>query len=512
MNIIKNNKLVSFVFIYWIGLFACLIYLFLGHVLCVDDIYYHFFADGRITMAREYYYGSWVMPVQNFFMYYLPYKLGVNIQDWAQYFGALFEAGVVFIFIKYFSKFFEFARISKKLNLLLTTISFMGFFFLLNLLKFKDILIYSGFFRFVLPSCLLVVWCYYLYKIFKSKLNGSILLFYAFSVLTASSSEMIGVMCVIILLTLLIYSFVNKLECRKNFIIIFILLFLGLSLLLVTKGFQEHFVDKLQNRMFSFDVLFSNIIPFLKACIKQLFSVNGLLLISFFVWMYLNKKESTAKDEMIFALSLAFAVILFSLSLVFLGKTHYSGGYWIIHDDIYTVFYSLYVVIMAVLSINILKDSSIKFMNILFVILIPLFLISVIHLKVAIWNIKDISYLRDKMMLHYMAKNEKVVLPHALFANSFYTLISHVYVNLDAFLHFYLRDFSPSDIKFLDDYSEAMYINYYPFVYKYKYMGRKMPIEFVEGPEAMEYFAEQGGSWSEIKKHNYLFSDLEIKP
>lgn len=497
--------------IYWLGIFTLLIYLFLGNVLSVDDMYYNFLADAKITMQREYFYGTWVMPVQNFLLYYLPYKSGVNLQDWAQYFGAFIQAVCFFVLIKYFSKFFELSKVSQKLNLALTTISFMFLFCLLYTLKFRDILIYSGFFRFFLPACLIVIWSFYFYKIFKGQLYSvsKLILFCLFSFLTASSSEITGTICVCSALCLTIYSYLNKKENRKNLLIIFSALAIGLLLLLLTKGFQEHFEGKLQSGIFSFSIIKANFLPFLKVCIKRLFPINWLLFFLFFGFIYANRKFG--KEEIIFSSSLMISIILFSLSLVVLGKTHYSGSFWIMHNDIFTVFYGVYTVILIVLSLNLLKILSNKYLIIIFALLIPLFLLSVVHLRTSIENIKDFTYLRDKMMLYYMQKKEKIVLPYALYGNAFYSLYSHIY-NFNEFLEMYkIEDYSDKEKEFVRDYSEAMYYNYYPFLYNFKYDGECPKIEFADGKEAMKIFENSGGNYDEISKHKYHFYDLELK-
>ena len=515
MNSNKLSKLFSFETIYWFLLFALLLYLFCGNILSVDDIYYSFLADAKITLHREYFYGTWLMPLQNLLMYYLPYKLGINIQDWAQYFGAFLESSFIFILFWYYSKFFESAKVSKKMNLFLTSISFMLLFFLLNLLNFKDILIYSGFFRFVVPSVLLVVWCYYLYKIFKSQSFGTVgfIVFLLFSVLTASSSEVAGFMCIIFSFVLLVYSLMNKKECGKKLMVISAVLVLGLLILLLTKGFQAHFSGKIQNNILSFETVAVNFLPYLKACLKKLFPINGFLFVLLCILMFLNKRVENSKDEMIFSLSLFSAIVVFALSLVILGKTHYSGGYWIEHTDIYVFMYILYIVLIDVLLINILNQKSKKILLVCFFALLPLFFVSSVHLRVSINNIKDLTYLKDKMMMYYMSlpEQEKIILPYALYNNSFYTLIGHVYVDFNAFLNLYSRDFSLKDKEFLEMYKYSMYVNYYPFVYKFKFNGKNLPVEFIDGRSAMKIFNEMGGDYSEIKNHKYHFSDLEKK-
>lgn len=516
MNISKYSKLFSFGTLYWAGLFVLLIYMFHDNVLSVDDIYYSFLADNTITLHRDFYYGTWLMHVQNVFMYYLPYKLGVNLQEWAQYFGAFIEASGMLILFIFYSKLFEFAQISKKMNLFLTSISFMLVFFLLNLLNFKDLLIYSGFFRFVIPSVLLVIWSYYLYKIFKFDDFGKVklIVFLIFSVLVASSSEVAGVICIVSSFILIICSLLTKKECGEKFAVIFFAVFLGFAALLLTKGFQEHFTDKLQDQAFDLDTIAVNILPYLKACLKVLIPVNGFLFAVFLVFLFLNKKVQNSKDEMIFVSSLAASVIVFALSLVILGKTHYSGGYWIQHADIYVYFYFLYVEALALLSINLFNSIiNKKFLLVCFYILLPLFFVSLIHLRISIENIKDYTYLRDKMMLHYMSESEteKIVLPYALYNNAFYNIISHVFVNFNAFLNLYSPEFTQHDKEFLEQYKDSMYINYYPIVFNFKPKNNNYPVEFVDGKSAMEMFTNNGGEYGEIQKHKYRFSDLEIK-
>ncbi len=537
MNINNLNKCFSFEKIYWFGLFALLICMFHNNVLCVDDTYYNFLADAKITMHREYFYGTWIMPVNNFLMYYLPYKLGINLQDWAQYFGAFIEALVFVILFRYYSKFFEFAQISKIMNLFLTSIVFMFIFFLLNFWNFADILIYSGFFRFIIPAVLLIIWCYYLYKRFKFQSFGTVsfIAFLLFSMLTASSSEIVGFMCIISSFILFVYSVLKKKECNKDLAIIFIAILIGFVYLILTKGFQEHFWGKIQNGVFSFETLAINFFPYLKACLKKLFDINGFLLILFFTLIYFNKKVKNSDDEMVFSSSLLAAAIILAFSLIVLGKTHYTGGFWIEHADIYIFLYFLCISGMEVLSINLLNMKSKKFILVCFFILLPLFCFSFIHLRVSINNTRDMTYLRDKMMLYYYRSSQeqdKIFLPYALFVDSYYPIVclhhplmyqesrydnkilsmaSNIFNNFDSFVNLYSRKIFPGDIEFIEMYKNSMYINYYPIVYKCKFNGKNLPIEFIDGREAMEIFVNNGGDYSEIKNHKYRFSDLEIK-
>ena len=108
-------------------------------------------------------------------------------------------------------------------------------------------------------------------------------------------------------------------------------------------------------------------------------------------------------------------------------------------------------------------------------------------------------------------ETEKIVLPYALYNNAFYNIISHDFVNFNAFLNLYSPEFTQHDKEFLEQYKDSMYINYYPVVFNFKPKNNNYPVEFVDGKSAMEMFTNNGGEYSEIQKHKYRFSDLEIK-
>ena len=49
-------------------IFAFVFFLLRNNVYIIDDLIYHFF-DRPFALIREYYYGTWLMPVQNITMY-----------------------------------------------------------------------------------------------------------------------------------------------------------------------------------------------------------------------------------------------------------------------------------------------------------------------------------------------------------------------------------------------------------------------------------------------------------
>ncbi|MBR6163682.1 hypothetical protein IKQ26_07330 [bacterium] len=498
--------------IYWFGIFALLIYLFLGNVLCADDIYFNFLDRAEITMKREYYYGSWVMPVQNFLMYYLPYKLSINLQDWAQTFGAVIEALSITLLIKYFSKFFSLSEIQRKTNLILTSISFMFLFFLLKLLKFKDIIIYSGFFRFLLPSVLLVVWLYYFYKIIKNK-KVNLIFFCAFSLLTMSSSEVAGGILVCSSVLYFLYLLISKREIHKKQWTIFAFALFGLLVLLLSKGFQYHFSAKLENNIFDFSVLSNNLLPFLKVYLYNMFLQNGLFLVAFGGLIWLNGKKHNF-DEVFLSLALIISVFLFAFSLILLGRTHYETGFWVSHSDLYTVFYIVYTTVFIILSVPLIKffetqkeNNILK--NLLIFLFLPLFILSCVHIKTSVSNIKDFTYLRDKMTLFYLENGDDIVLPYACHTHNVYMLINNTYINFNSFLKNYKRTSDKKEIKMIEEVYPRMFKSYYPLIYNYDLKGKNTSVTFVKGREAMNFFEYRGGRYSEIKNHKYHFSDLE---
>lgn len=503
-NILKifNNS------IFWLVIFVLNVFLLCNHVLCLDDTLFNFMYGEKITMNREYYYGSWVMPLQNFLMYYLPYKLGINLQDWAQYAGCFIQSVFFTTVTFFFWRFFKLLQLSLKINYILTVLMYMLLMYLMGLVLFKDILIYSGFFRFTLPAGLLIIWIYYIYKILTGK-DVNIFLFGIFSVFVAYSSEIVGFIAAFTSLLLYIYSLIVK-EHNKKLLIVFLASILGCFILLCTNGFQSHFNAKLQNHIFDLNIFLSNFLPFTKVYVKKLFIQHGLFFLGFLLLIILNIKHTKAIKEIVLSTSLTISVCVFSFMLLILGKTHYIYEYWVEHKDIYSVFYFIFIVVLILLTGNLIKkyEQSKQFKNILFISIIIISLTfsqAAVHLKSAIQNTKDFTYLRDKMIMYYISENKNIILPFACHTHSIYAIMYYHHVDFEEFLLKYIREDDPQD----RDIHSDNFINYYKFTYKTDISTKINSIKLTNGVAATVYFIASGGNYSEIKDKKYSFSDIE---
>jgi hypothetical protein len=196
--------------------------------------------------------------------------------------------------------------------------------------------------------------------------------------------------------------------------------------------------------------------------------------------------------------------------LSILGKTHYIYEYWVEHKDIYSVFYFVFSVVIILLAVNLIQkyESSKRIKNILYmsvIIVSLLFLNAAIHLKSAIQSIKDFTYLRDKMIMHYITENKNIVLPFACHTHSIYAIMYYHYVDFEKFLLKYVREDDPQD----RDMHSDNFINYYKFTYKTDISNKINSIKLTNGNAAMVIFLVAGGNYSEIKDKKYSFSDIE---
>ena len=470
----------------------------------MDDIYYSF-QDDRIKLLKEYFYGSWVVPLNNLLFYYLPNKLSINLQEWAQVVGVIFQTSVLMLLFWYFSKCFCGFDVRKKLTL--TSIAIMAFFFFMYLVKNIDFVIYSGFFRFIIPSLLFFIWGYYYHKY----LNGEKIPFlWLISVVAASSSEVVGFIMVVTSFAMFAYFEEEK---SKNLLSVFVFSFIGLAILLCSFCFQRHLY--LKSGIHTISEFSVNIIPFLKVYLIKFLLKQGLFWLSIFGLIYLNRKYiKTCRVEIALSLALVGSIMLFVLSLVLLGKTHYSGGYWIIHRDLYTIFYTVFLFIFIILSLNLIKNDGTeifkKSFRILAVLFIPLFILSCIHLKSSISTMKYFYLLRDKMVLYYLSKDEDIILPRALCPEFEFTVISHIKTDKKRFLNYYPLHRFFKDLPAEDNTEKfvKLLLNYYKQVYHYKSHKQNYYADFIDGNTAMDYYFDHGGKLPDKEK----FSDLEIKP
>lgn len=516
-------KKFNFEILFWVGIFVMLIFMLHGNILSADDEYCNFLKDGRIYMLRYYVYGTWVMPLQNLVLYYLPYKLSqysfiphINLQDWAQTVGVAFEASVLTVLMVYFSKFFKLFGLAKNIRLLCTTLFFMLFFAYMYRIQFIELILYTAFFRFVIPSVLMVIFIYYLYKLLiNEKVN--IYALCALAILAASSSEVIGIITITTCAFLSVYAFCTKQEYSKKIVILISFLLVGLLLLVHTPGFQDHFHLKYnepqKNILFA---LAGYLVPFTKAYIKQLFIYNKELFIILSLLFFFPTNNEKYKAEKPLAVCLIASCLLFCYALIGLGNTLNDSNFWINHPDIYSIIYILFLTVFIILSRNLAdfynKTDKLKIISVFLVLLfLPSFCLQTKHLCSLISNIKDATYLRDKMVLYYLQTQEDVLLPYAVYRDNIYELQKNMGANFFDFYDACIFDYW-SDFKDLSNFEfNIMLHNYYRYVYNFTNIPNNFYLMYTDGNSARTYFLNHGGSYSELISHKYHFSDLDIK-
>lgn len=518
------KKLFCIETLFWLGLFALIIFVMQNHVLMADDIVLNFLTNGGITLKRAYYYGSWVMPLQNLVLYYAPYKLSqlsfiphINLQDWAQVVGGLFESSVIFLLIKYFSKFFDITKIGTVQKLLWTILTFILFNNFMYRLEYLDIIVYSGFFRFILPSVMMCIFIFYLYKYLKNK-EGNVIFLCILALLTASSSEIVGAILFVTCFGVLITA--RKNENSKQLMLIMLAAALGLAVLVLSVGFHSHFSAKLGHDIKNLSILLKDLLPFCQVYIKQMFLDNELFFIAFMFLLLLNIKnrdKDSYNSEIILSVSMLIGFLLFAFMLVILGPTLNGDDYWVVHIDIYSVLYLVFIIAYILLLQNIIKDNfNTKAFNAALIILIlicmPAFNSELTQLRTLMSNIKDITYVRDKMVLFYLRNNEKdIILPDAAFRDNIYELQKNMRIHFYDFLYFYKFDYIQEYRDVVYDEYYAMFDNYFKHIYKLKTIPKDVKIEHINGADAMLYYENLGGTYHEVQEHKYRFSDLELK-
>ncbi len=506
----------QFLFIISTFIIFCIMFFIFNHnVLTADDLQYYFLTQNPTIHEVWFNYGSWVMPFQNIALYVLPYKLGIHFQSWCCITGSLLKAismAGVFICIFY-------SLIIRKIKYthssILSFIALFSLFVCLSKTHYTDFLINEGFFRFIFPSCLMIFCLCLLYRqIFYKKNN--LLLLCILSFMTAYSSEIVASIMIFISFILLMHKILNFSHSNKSefipFVIIFISSLSGLAKLVLTYGFKYHFETKVGSLSLHLNSFFSNLPEFFTDFCSTIIFDYWIFWVLFIILFIINIRLNSHKDNL-FASLITMAVLVSAFSLVLLGKTHYQGGFWIKHLDIYTFYISAGVYSLILLFIPTIKIISEKnyFGILLFISLIPISLLFVknsamLHERIRI--LEDYAYLRDKMVAFYAYSDLPLVFP-------LYTQINNVlYYNMPDIHHInqdtnieeeYMYDLDEKD-GFLE-----MFRHYYPISYNINISPEADDITILPSKEAMEYFFSKGGKCDEIYNRSYKFENLRDK-
>ncbi len=505
-----TEKIKNPIFLLLLAIFGINFYYLHNNVYCIDDLIYHFL-EYPLSLFRDYHYGTWIMPFQNLLMYILPYKLGINFQDWAGTTGTTIKSltmtGLMFCFLKTFLT----EKISKNISCYLSLFMFFLLFHLFGQNKFVDFIIMSGFFRFLIPAALLI---FSLYLVFKHFLGHKTNLFLILPVcfLTAWSSEIAAGILLINALVLLIYMETKAKNIKEllPYLAFLLTVLVGAFVLVSSKGFYFHLTDKLGTQAVSLSAIYGNLREFSKVFLHSLIIKYSLLWLCALLFIRYNLKKGEIKYN-IFGFSVLLGVFLFGFALIFMGKTNYDGGFWIEHKDIYSVFipavlYSISTLALPFIKHNIDKKWLKKVFIALFIMSGIFFTFSGKKLYSELSAIKDYTYLRDKIRLFYLYKGETPIYP----------MSTHIFL-ADKNISGILKQKNDSDkyfdenfIKENSDGYSTLDKYYYPLNYRVKIEGDITP-KFLNHKDGLKTFTQNGGSYEEVLKRKYRFKDLNNK-
>ena len=470
-------------------------YMLKDSVLCGDDNWGMSLSDGNMQLnvqfTRDYCWGTWVTNLQNILLCYLPYKLGINLQDWSLSIAGIIKSIVITSLAYLCIKFIKLNNCGNSFMRFFTVLLLYMLYISIQANNSVDFIINLGFFRFVIPSLLIYIFLYKFYNLITQKTKLDFwLLFFAF--ICASSSEIAAFITLTIVFCSILYlirpSKFRDIGINGNIIYNIIILFVliaGTFILVNSNGFQGHFYGKLERNEFPVTQYFDEFTQFFYK--KIIYNFYGLyfLLIVFMYFQY--KKVSTFK--LLFPIFIILSCWLFCFLLIILGKTSYNNYFWLDHYDIYTIIVPVLALAILISFCNFLSTSNEmvkKYIGILilitvFILFFP-FINNVKIIKNELKDTKNYIYLIDKITLfsHYKNDSTELWLPHFRYMNKGYR-------------------------------QGMVECYYYPIVYK---LNAKINIKnevFVSKNEVIERFKELGGLIDEIEQNKIKFSNLENK-
>lgn len=488
--------------------FICL-YIFTGNVLIADDIHFEFFPDG-IKFYKELHYGTCVMEMQNILMYWIPYKLNINIQDWVSSFGALFKSFIIMSVIYLYFKFIRLEKDDIKITIPLLIIIFYTFFIYVKSAFIYEYTIMGGFFRFLLPVLFELIFIYEYYKLFTNrKFNKSILFLSA--IISTLSSPITASVSIILVFISLIYKSVFIKDLNKTHIYILITIIASFTFLFFNHEFQNDIILKTQNNPIMIDKIFRDIPEFLALYSKEIIISRWIYYVPYIVLLLITLITKNDKTKSYFSLFLLISINAFMLSLVIMGKTEYMQRYWFYHSDLFSTLIPLYILSYIIVFMNYISTFSEKKINkitiffiICIILIFPKFCDSADYTKKTIINIRNHSYIRDKIRMFYFYRNEPPIMP--IFAE-FHPF--HCLLKMNKVINFGENGVTRQDI-----YKVSVFYNFLETAY-YRYVYNITPSKqyFIKDDDksALEIFIQNGGSIDEIYSGKYKFTNLNNK-
>ena len=431
----------------------------------------------------------------------LPYKLDLHPSYFKSIYFSYIEAFIFIAFIFLFSKF-----ISKKNNLemplyLLLSASAI-FFFIQN--QPLTVFIYDGFFRMIIPVILWLIFLFSAINNIKNDNNKISIIACLVVFLCSISNELT---CLSLFTGLFILSVVKIIQLKKfplNYITYLTVSILGILLLIKTNAFYRKSPDLM------FDLTLINTVigqfaEYLKDFVKYVFLKHiwaYLFLIFQIVFINIKLPQNTYKNRLLtLNISLLSGILLFFLSLIVIGKTHYiEGEYWLVHDDLHLM-YSIMLCAFNLTFLNVIIREN----------LLEKYIISVFLLCISVFFIY-------KNILFYNSFLKSFIIPERI---KYYTVEKMVRLadlkNKTAYLpDKYMEDTtmwplfdSPEEQKTKRNNKNSRYIEYLNQFEKNQKINAE--IIFTDENTVDKEFADNGGIITEEELHNIDFNKLTDK-
>lgn len=497
-------------------------FLLKNNVLYLDDIMLDFIRDGIKFHIPLIGYGTWTLQLQNQLLYYLPHKLGVNIQDWALIFGGIFKAliltGISFVLYK----FMRTEKTPLVLALPLTFIFYSLLVILITNLTINDFVIYAGFFRFTFCMFLMLIFLYLYYSFYiNKKINLMIIL--PLAVVSAASSEVVA--CLMLTITFLTSAFkviYEKIRLKsfdkKSFFINLLILtavITGILLLVSDEGFRCHVMTKKSSELSCLTDYFLILPEFLKQYFINVIYAHSfpycVLFLSCLSAFILNKSESdNILYKIIFSLICLISILVLYFSLIIVGKFDSTDNYWINHPDLYSVVIPLYFVSLIIPLANIMPVLYLSKKRLVFItvflccgILYPQLMNTYNYLKNEYKIYKEMTYIRDKAIAFCMYSG--ILLPDS-------DIFRYLFIDKNIYAESIENYEIPVTKLDVDDFEKSFKVillnSYIPAVYNIKNTNPEVIKGIATLQQTMSYLFSKGFKYDEVERNEYKFSDI----
>lgn len=524
MNFLKKDFAPNFInTIFYIIIFAIGCFVLKDGLLNAEDRCYEFFYDG-IKIYKNFFYGSWLMELENLLMFYIPHCLKFNLIDWSNTFGVLFQSFCYTSIIFFIGKFGKLGtKLSSKIIFPVSFIAFCSIFLMYclyndTILKTKifELFIFLSFFRYFAASCLLVIFFYNFYKLYLNE-KPSVLLTTICAFFIGNAGEYTSAIAITTVFLAFLYKFfAEKVPFKelKSYVLIFVMLWVGFGLLTCTEGFQAYCSNYSGNYHFSLAKIISDIPDFGKMYAERLI-VNywyiHAILIGLFALSYKKDKKNISKN--IFPFFIVAGTFAFSATLIILGKNSYFGNYWLDYRDFYTVYIILYTVCVSLSIFNFISDFSLennkKIVTCLMVFCLVITAIFIPYAKdfmIEKNNTKKFFYCLDKMRIFYEYKGITPYMPSVYSWNMFDAVRKPISYNFES------DDIILYEDPFDKEYYDRMEDFYYPQAYHIKFTNRAEDMILSKNnTDAINYYKSLGGNFDELKNGKIRFKNLEDK-